>query len=294
MSLLLQLLANGLVNAAIYSLLAVGFGLVYRTMAVFHIAYGGIYVIAPYLLYTLYVLFGMPLIVSLPLALIMVMIAGYLNERVVYRPFFNKSASPGVVLIASLGLYIAIENLIALIYGNEVKILSKGIEPSFSMGPVILTRIQMVQFGAGLLVLIVFMIASSRMRIFKLIWAMGDEPDLIRIMGLPLYRLREFVLVLSSLFAGLAACLTALDIGVDPHVGMSALLTAAVAVLVGGIDSYRGWILGGLVLAELQSLAVWKFSARWIELVTFGLLILILLTRPQGLLGTRKRIEEAY
>ena len=86
--------------------------------------------------------------------------------------------------------------------------------------------------------------------------------------------------------------LTALDIGMDPHVGMPALLTSAVAVIIGGIDSYWGWVLGALMIAELQSLVVWKVSSQWTPLLTFALLIIMLLTRPQGILGTKKRLEE--
>jgi branched-chain amino acid transport system permease protein len=73
---------------------------------------------------------------------------------------------------------------------------------------------------------------------------------------------------------------------------MSYLLIATVAVLVGGLNSYMGWVCGAMTLAILQSLVVWKFSARWMDLVTFALLVVILLFRPQGLLARLQRVEE--
>jgi len=292
MILLLQLLANGLVNAGIYALLAIGFGIVNRTTRIFHITYGGFYTLSAYFLYTFLRILKLPLFVCIPLVLIILSILGILMEKGVYRPLYKRSAGSGVFLIASLGIYIIIENLIALIFGNEVKILSKGIEPSYSLAGVVLTRIQIIQFIVSLVLIITFYILVKRVKIIKALWAMGDEPELLRALGLPLFKLRELVFIISSVFVGVASMLTALDVGMDPHVGLSTLLTAAVAVIVGGIDSYLGWIAGSFILAELQSLVIWKTSARWAPLVTFVLLILILLTRPQGVLGTKKRLEE--
>ena len=292
MILLLQLLANGLVNAGIYALLAIGFGIVSRTTRIFHISYGGFYTLAAYLLYTFLRILKLPLFVCIPLVLTILSALGITIERGVYRPLYKRSAGSGVFLIASLGVYIIIENLIALIFGNEVKVLSKGIEPSCSLGGVILTRIQIVQFLVSLLLIITFYILIKRVKIIKALWAMGDEPELLQVLGLPLFKLRELVFIISSIFVGIASMLTALDVGMDPHMGLSNFLTASVAVLVGGRDSYMGWIVGSLILAELQSLVIWKTSARWAPLVTFALLIIILLTRPQGVLGTRKRLEE--
>ena len=80
--------------------------------------------------------------------------------------------------------------------------------------------------------------------------------------------------------------------GMDPHVGMHYLLLGSVAVFFGGVDRYWAWGAGAMLLAALQSLAVWKFSAQWTDLVTFGVLIFVLLFRPQGLFGLRKRLEE--
>jgi len=290
--LLLQLLANGVVNGSITALLAVGFGLAYRSARVFHLAYGGIFTLSAYALYVFYSKLSLPAGISLFLTLIIASSFGYLVERIVYRPFYKRKASAGVVLIASLGVYIIIENTIALLFGNEVKILKSGVEPSYSFLGIILTRIQIIEFVTGVSLLLLFWFVLNEFKIFKALWAMGDEPELISIMGLPLFRLRELVFILSSIFAAVPSLLMGLDIGIDPHMGMNAFLLAAVAVIVGGVDTYLGWILGGFTIAILESLAVWKISARWTPLITFGLLILILLLRPQGMLGKRRRLEE--
>jgi len=292
MTLLLQLLLNALVNAAIYSLLAVGFGVVYRSMRFFHIAFGAVYIVATYVVVSSTTLLGLPLSVSIVLGIIIAAAAGWLMDSTVYFPLEKAGATPGVLFIASLGIYILLVNIIALVFGNEVKILSKGIEPSFTMGALVFTRMQLVQFLAGWSAIFFFWLAIRRNTLIKGIWAMGETPVLVMVLGLPYRLMRMMVFAISSVFAGAASVLTALDVGIDPHVGMQALLTGAVAVIVGGVDVFWGWIGGALILAVLQSLAVWQFSARWNDLITFSILIATLLLRPQGLFSPKKRREE--
>jgi branched-chain amino acid transport system permease protein len=292
MTLLFQLLLNALVNAAIYSLLAVGFGLVYRSMRFFYIAYGAVYVTASYTVIALMENMGMSYHSVLIAGIMVGVLAGIAMDKAVYLPLEKRGASTGVLFIASLGLYILVINIIALIFGNEVKIISKGIEPSFSFGSFVITRIQGIQFLTGWIFIIAFWLIIRKNTFMKGIWAMGENPALVKVLGLPYKRMRNAVFMLSSLFAGTASVLTALDVGIDPHVGMSALLTGAVAVLVGGVDMFWGWIAGAFILSILQSIAVWQFSARWNDLITFGMLIAVLLFRPQGLFSPKKRREE--
>lgn len=293
MALLLQLLANGVVHAGLYAMLAIGFGLILRTMKVFHIAYGAHFVVVAYTLYSFTELANLPVWLAVTLSLLGSILYGYLVEKLLYRPFYQREASPTVMLIVSLGLAIIIENTIAIIFGNELKSISRGVAKTYAFGPVVLTEIQLLQFLAGYLTVAGFWVLTKQVRVFKAIWALGDEPLLVPVMGLPLWRLRIIVMVLSAFCVALPACLISLDVGMNPHMGMTYLLIAAVAVIAGGVDRYTGWIAGSAILAVLQSIAIWKISARWIDLVTFTLLIAMLLMRPQGVLGTKRRVEES-
>jgi branched-chain amino acid transport system permease protein len=292
MSLFLQLLFNGVVSGALLALLATGFGLVYRTTRVFHIAYGALYTLSAYVLFSLSVTLGVPVWAGLLASILLTSLAGVLLELVVYGPFFRKGASGGVVLVASLGAFIFVENALALAYGNEVKLFPRELAKTWMVGSVSITGMQLLQLVASLALLAGFQWIVRHGKFFRALWAMGDQPVLIPVLGLPLGRLRLAVLATSSLFAGVASCLTALDIGMDPHIGLGAFLGAAVAVIVGGVDSLRGWLLGGFALGILESVAVWKLSAQWTDLLTFSILILVLVLRPQGILGERRRLEE--
>ena len=292
MNLFLQLLGNGLVQGAVAVLYAACFGFVYRSFRVFHIAMGAQFVFACYAFYTCAAVCKLPLVVSVPAVLVLSAAFAALIECAVYRPFVQKRCSSGVVMIASLGVMIVLENVVALIYGNEVKTISNQLEPSAAFAGLRFTRIQLLQFFVGLGVFAAVGAAVRYGKWFKALWAMGDQPELLPVLGLPVRWLRQGVMMLGGVLVAIPAMLISWDIGMDPHVGMHYLLLGSVAVFFGGVDRYWAWGAGAMLLAALQSLAVWKFSAQWTDLVTFGVLIFVLLFRPQGLFGLRKRLEE--
>lgn len=292
LNLLLQLLANGLANAALFAMLAVGFGLVWRSLRVFHLAYGGLFVISGYVFRTLSVRAGWPPWMAGLATVFLAAIMGWLIELALYRPFYKRNAASGTILIASMGVLVVLENGVAMIFGNELQTVPRAMASVLELGPVRLTSLQVWGFGIGVISVSVLWLLVRRLRTFKALWAMGDQPELIPVLGLPLYRLRAMVLAIGTAMAAIPACVITLDLGIDPFVGMSYLLIAAVAVLAGGVDSYRGWVTGAVTLALLQSLVVWKFSARWMDLVTFGLLVAMLVFRPSGLVAGAKRVEE--
>ena len=293
MNLFLQLLGNGIVQGAVAMLYAAGFGFVYRSFRVFHIAMGAQFVFSCYGFYTCVTVCKLPLMVSVPVVLALSAAFAALIECVVYHPFAQKRCSSGVVMIASLGVMIVVENVIALAFGNEVKTISNQLEPSVAFAGLRFTRIQVLQFLAGLGTFAAVGAAVRFGKWFKAVWAMGDQPELLPVLGLPLARLRLMVMGIGGILVAIAAMLISWDIGMDPHVGMHYLLLGSVAVFFGGTDRYWAWGAGAMLLSILQSLAVWQFSARWTDLVTFGVLIFVLLFRPQGLFGVSKRLEEA-
>ena len=274
-------------------LYAAGFGFVYRSFRVFHIAMGAQFVFSCYAFFFCAVRLKLPLVVSILGVLVLSVLFAFVIEWLVYRPFFRKGCSSGVVMIASLGVMIVVENAIALAFGNEVKTISNQLEPSVVFAGLRFTRIQLLQFfvGIGAFAAVGALVRFGKW--FKAVWAMGDQPELLPILGLPLSRLRLMVMAIGGILVAIAAMLVSWDIGMDPHVGMHYLLIGSVAVFFGGTDRYWAWGAGAMLLSILQSLAVWKFSARWNDLVTFGVLIFVLLFRPQGVFGVSKRLEEA-
>lgn len=288
---LIQLIANGIVLSSLYALVALGFGLVYNTTRILHIAHGAIYTVSSYLFYLFLIQMKLPFIVALLFSLLLTSFLGVLIEFIVYRPLELKKASSLMYLISSLGLYTILVNLIALIWGNETKILRPGVEETVRIGSVILTRIQLVQFLAGVVIIACLFLFFKHSRTGKLIRAFADNRVLAEVVGINIWKLRAGIFGVSSFLAGVASILNALDVGMDPNVGMSVLLIAMVAVIIGGVKVTEASVAGAFVIGILQSLVIWKFSARWVEAVVFSLLIVFLLIRPQGLFGRKLRVE---
>jgi len=288
----LQLLANGIVTGCVYALVALGLGLIYNTTRIFHIAHGIVYTFSAYMFYTFVRSLGLNVLPSFLLGVISAVVLGIMIEAFLYWPFFKKRASLMIVFISSLGVYIFLVNLIAMLYGNETKVLSPGVERTFHIGSMILTRIQILEILAFVLLFPLFVFVLKTTKLGKLIRALSDNPTLLTVLGADVRKLRIWIFGLGSFLAGVASCLTALDVGLDPHVGMEAFLMAAVSMIVGGIGNFEGAALGALILGIVQNMLIWKISARWTEALAFLILVLFLLFRPEGLMGRRRRLEE--
>jgi len=294
---LIQIIINGFITGLLYSLIALGFNIIYNATRIFHIAHGVVYTSAAYffLLYNQILggfnnLFSQILVILL--SLISTVCLGISSEILIYKKL-RKSDSPLLVyFIASLGFYILAVNLIALLFGNETQILSPGVSPSYSFFTIILSRIQLIEIIITPLILLgmVFLLRNSMLG--RVIRAMFDNQTLVQILGFNLNWYRVYVICLGSLLAGIASLLVAFDIGIDPQVGLTAFLTAAVAVIIGGVNSVYGTILAAVFLGIVQNLVVWFISAQWQDAITFLILIIVLLIRKEGLVEIKLRLEE--
>jgi len=290
---IIQLLVNGIINGCGYALVALGFAFIYNTTRTFHFAHGAVYTLSAYFFYTFYNLLNWSLSLSAILTLGLIALCGILIDDVIYTPLVKQGASLFIQMLSSLGLYIVIINFIAMVFQSETKILNPEVQATYSIGNVILTRIQIVTTATFVIIFGLLMTILKKTYLGKVIRAMRDNPDLVSAMGINPQNVRRVVFALGSALASVSAILIGLDVGIDPHIGLTAFLNGAVAVIIGGVGIFEGAALGAILLGLLQSFAIWKISARWQELITFLLLILFLLFRSEGILGKRRRIEEA-
>ena len=286
---LLQFLLNGLVMGAIYAMVGLGFALVYNTTHIFHIVYGVIYTAAAYLFYFfLQRYFGV--LSSMALGLVGASLLGYLIEKTIYRPLHKKGFPLVLFIISSIGAMIVLINVIALIWGNETKILNPGMNKVFNIGEILITDMQIYQFAISIIMIILIMILLKRTKLGIVLRAMRDDSDLTSSFGVDILKMRTYIFIISSFLVGLAGCLIAYDVGMDPYGGMNILLISIVALIIGGIGHFEGVIVGGMFLGIIQALVVSQISTKWSESLVFIILIAFLLFRPQGIWG--KRIRE--
>ena len=285
---LLQFLLNGLVTGSIYALVGLGFALVYNTTHIFHIVYGVIYTAAAYLFYCcLHNHIG--ILPSITFAVGGVALLGYAIEKIVYRPLHKKGFPLVIFIISSIGAMILLINVIALIWGNETKILNPGMNKVFNLGEILITDMQIYQFTASVITITLVMILLKRTKLGIILRAMRDDSDLTSSFGVDILRMRTYIFIISSILAGLASCLIAYDVGMDPYGGMNMLLISVVALIIGGVGRFEGVIIGGLILGIVQALVVSQIPTKWAESFVFIILIAFLIFRPQGILGRKAR-----
>jgi len=287
---LLQFIINGIIIGSVYSLVSLGFSLVYNTTRIFHIAYAVLYMFCPYMILTFYSNLGYPLIISVVVAVAFTIVLSLVMEIFVYKPLSKNNSSLNIIMISSIGIMIVAINIVAMFYGNETKILNQDISPTVTFGNIIITYTQLTQFFVSVLLLVSFLVFLKFSKFGIKTRAMRDDDMLCSVFGMDNYKMRLILFSLSAFFAAVGGGLIAFDVGMDPYVGMPMLLNAVVALIIGGIGRFEAPILGGFIIGILQSLSVWALSARWQDAVTFTLLILFLLFRPQGLFGEKKRV----
>ena len=286
---LLQFITNGLITGILYSLLAIGFALVYNTTRIFHIAAAGLYVFAAYMFWFFVAKAGLPITLASIIAIILTMLLSLLSELCVYRPLKNKKASLNVAMIASIGLMTVIINTIAMFFGNETKVIENAILQPLAFGNIIITTPQKYQTVVGIVVLAVFMAVLKWTNWGLRLKALSADETLFETLGYNTNATRVLVFLVSGAFIALASCLTVYDVGLDPNMGMSILINAMVAMILGGVGKFSTCILGGLSLGLLQSLTVYHFASNWQNAVTFLVLLILLFLRPQGIAGYKQR-----
>ena len=284
-----QFIVNGFITGVLYSLLAIGFALVYNTTKLFHIVAAAVYVFAAYMFYLFAVTFGLPIWLAAMVSLVLTMGLSLLTDVSVYRPLKKRKASNNVAMIASIGMMTVVVNLLAMFFGNETKIIDNTIHPPFNIGNIIITMPQMWQLVVGCAVIALFLVFIGMTPWGIRFRALNADSVLYETMGYDTSRTRTFVFLMSGAFIGLASCLTVYDIGMDPQMGMNVLVNAMVAMIVGGVGRFSTCVIGGITLGVLQALTVYQFSSNWQNAVTFVLLLLLLFIRPQGIAGYKQR-----
>lgn len=286
----MQIVLNGLISGLAISLLAMAFQLVYLPTRVLFIGLAALYTLAPYL-YQLGVSVSGGWFGGLLISIIGVTALSVLFEWANHAPLARKGASDGVQLVSSLGLYIFVVQMVAMIWGNNIQTLRVGLDSTHSWAGLIITQSQLLiaEVAIVLLVLVVGMLHFTNIGLR--LRALADNPIQFALYGYNVNAHRLLAFGLAGVLAAVASLLTARDIGFDPHTGLSATLLAVVAVIIGGRTSFIGPILGALLLGLIRSQVVWHFSARWQEAVTFAVLALFLLFLPQGFLAHKVRVE---
>lgn len=273
---------NGIALGMIYFLIAIGLTIIFGMMGVINFAHGALYAIGAYMAYTITLYTGnfwLSLIIA-PIIIFGVGICEYFLLRYLY------GINPVYQLLLTFGLALIIQEVTIFIWGTVGKPLSipsifRGV---FDLGLFTYPkyRIFLVFFTAIIALAIWFLI--MRTKLGAMIRAGTEDSEMVNCVGINISKLFTLVFGLGASMAGIGGVLAAPIVGVEPFMGMNILIISFVVVVVGGLGSYAGAILGGLLIGIIQSICILLFPAA-AAVVVFAFMALILIVRPQGLLG---------
>jgi len=291
MTTFLQQLVNGLSLGSIYALIALGYTMVYGVLRLINFAHGDVYMVGAYVGYYLSrrLRGDEPSIFSALLVMLGAMLAcallGIVIERFAYRPVRREARL--TLLITAIGVSLLIENLAQLVFGPDPKFFpSLAPRADFVLEGVRVTSEQITVIAVSFLLMILLRFFILKTRTGKAMRAVSFSLDASRLMGISTDRIIAITFALGSALAAAAGVLIGMQIPkIDPLMGIPYGLKAFVAAVLGGIGSVPGAVLGGLLIGTSEVMVVGYLSSTYRDAIAFGILILVLLLRPQGLLG---------
>lgn len=281
-------LMNGLTLGSTYALIALGYTMVYGIIQLINFAHGEIYMFGAFAGWYLATVLGVNIFGAIAGAMLFCMVLGVLVERVAYRPL--RGSSRLSALISAIGVSIFLSTLMVLLRGPNTVAYPAEVFPieTYQLGSLQVSSLQiLILFTAALLMLGLQMLVR-RTRIGKAMRACSQDLDAAQMMGINVNRVISFTFALGSALAAAGGVMVGIYYSaVQPYMGTMAGLKAFAAAVLGGIGSIPGAMVGGLVLGILEVLGVAYISSSYKDAIAFGILILVLILRPQGLMGQK-------
>jgi len=280
-----QLIANGVVYGCIIALAAIGLSLSYRIMNFANFAHGDFLTLGAYL--TLF--FAATLNLGFPVACILAIpltaaIAVALDLGV-WRPMRSKGASRTAIMILSIGVSIAIRNLVIIFFRPDASRFPLPVSQGMNLGGIILTPFQIGVVLIAFASMVVVHAVISRTTLGKSMRALADNPDLARITGIKVDRVIRYTWIVSMSLAALAGIMFGSITHLNPNMGWSIILPMFAAAILGGIGNAYGAMAGGMIIGLAQEISTAFLPAEYKIAVSFAIMIAVLFFRPKGLLG---------
>jgi len=287
---LLEQIANGLVMGSIYVLVALGMVLIYGVMHVVNFAHGVLLMVGAYVAHFFFTRLTGSYILATLLSMIVVAAIGVAIERGVFRPLAGNLRNQ---VIASLGLILAVENLVVALWGpNALQIRLASTETIINLGPLHFPVQQVVILAMTALMVTALALFLKRSRFGTAIRATSQSREAAMIVGIPVERVYWSTFAIGTALAALGGAQLGPLFLVFPTMGDAPLVKGLAGILLGGMGSVPGAVIGGLLIGVAESVSTLFLPTDYKDSVAFMVMVAILLARPQGLFGVRVRGED--
>jgi len=281
-----QWLADGVIIGCTYGLFAASMGLIRQVSRFFDFSHAAVYTVGAYAAYAL-VRRGVPLWAAILVAIVVSAAMGLVLHVTIFRALAMRRSTPEVMLLASLGLVIVLDNVVSLLWGDATVAVPGGEwREGFLIAGARLTSAQIRIVAINLLVGLALSALTRFTRFGMQLRATSSDADLSRIRGIDTTRVVTITVAIASAIAAIVAINNALDTNLTPLMGFNLILMAAVALIVGGIGSVAGAFCGGIVIAMAGQMSASLLPIQWQGTIVFALLIAFIFFRPTGILGS--------
>lgn len=289
----LQIIINIILTTTIILLVGLSFSIIYFPSKYFNLAHAATITIGPYLVLLFSFQFFLPFMTSIILAILCTICICLLLEIIVFRNMRKHNLHSLAFLVTSIGLYVVLQNCISLLFGDDTKIINKSkIAIGYQIFGAYITDVQLVTIAVSLVLFVTVILFLKFTTIGKSIRAVSSNPDLCNIYGISSNKVILIAFAIGSALAATAGILSAMDTNMTPTFGFNLLLYGVVAMIIGGVGSTRGLIAGALLVATAQHFAAYYIDTKWMDAITYIILILFLIWKPLGFSGKRiKKVE---
>jgi branched-chain amino acid transport system permease protein len=285
---MIQVVLNGLVNGAILALVAISLTIIFSILRVPHFGLGGVLVWGAFVAYYTVVAFGLNFWLALGVAAGSMALFGVAIEKLAFSHL--RAASEDAMFVSAVGVLIALENGAFLLWGGETRSIPvpSMLQTVFAFGGFAYlpaTRLLIFVITALAFVGLHFYVKKTRMG--KAMRAVAQDRVAARLLGVPIDRVASYTFALGSGMAGLTGAIVGATFSFNFETGTLSILKAFVVVVLGGLGSVAGTIVGGIILGLVDSITQTYITSEFKQLVSFSVLIIVLVLRPSGIFGQR-------
>ncbi len=288
----LSYLINGLSLGSVYAIIALGYTMVYGIAKMLNFAHGDVIMVGGYIAFIAMNSLGLPAIVSVLISMVVCTILGMTIEYVAYKPLRNAPSL--AVLITAIGVSYLLQNLALLIWGSAPKSFTSvvSIQPIKLMnGSLTITGEALVTILVSIVIMVVLTLFINRTRMGRAMLAVSEDKGAAQLMGINVNATISLTFAIGSALAAIAGALLCSAYPLlQPTTGAMPGIKAFVAAVFGGIGSIPGAMIGGVLLGVIENLSKAYISAQLADAIVFGVLIIVLLVKPTGIMG--KKINE--
>lgn len=280
---LLNALINGILLGGVFALLALGLNLIFGVVKIIHLAYGQFVMMGFYIIYMFYEQLGLPIFLAIFLAIVVMGLVGFLTQFVVIRPLLTALRLNQLLALASL--IVVFENFALFVWGADYRGIPFDL-PVIEISNIFIRASSFIAFIGALVVMGLLYLFLNKTYLGLAIRAVAQDTEVAKLMGINPKMVYYVTMTLGGILTAIVAAFFVPIYTVHPHFGSAFTLTAFIIVVLGGMGNLLGGFIGAFLIGIITSVAAAFTSTEFAEIVVLVIFILVMLIRPQGILGT--------